>query len=101
MLIIMGLSISFSTLQDTYKVQNKFSKKVWQSPIKAQKLIIGLSLAISLTISTGVFFYFNAINSAIKKDSFGLIVFSIRLIGLLKSAIEIFEKNRRDKKLNN
>ena len=97
MLIIMGLSISFSTLQDTSKVQNMLSKKVWQSPRKGKAFIIGLSMAILLTITIGLFFYFNTIDSALKEVSLGLIVFSIGLIGLLKSAIEMFENHRRDK----
>ena len=33
-LIFMGLGISFSSLQDTSKTQNKFSKKIWENPKK-------------------------------------------------------------------
>lgn len=36
MLIFLGIGISFSTLQDTTKTQNNFSKKVWQSPRKGK-----------------------------------------------------------------
>lgn len=38
-LIWMGLGISFSTLQDTTKTQNKLSLKVWQNPKYAKAFI--------------------------------------------------------------
>ncbi len=38
-LVLMGLAISFSTLQDAKKVSLKIEKKVWQSP-KAGKIFI-------------------------------------------------------------
>ncbi|MGB0431939.1 MAG: hypothetical protein ACPGLV_15805 [Bacteroidia bacterium] len=100
MLILMGVAISFSTLQDTSKVQNKLSRKVWQSPKKGKAFIYSLSLIILLTISAGLYFYFNTAISALKEVSIGLIVLSIGLIGLLKTAIEMFEKHRSDKKLS-
>lgn len=34
MLVWMGLGISFSTLQDTTKTQNDFSRKIWEDPKK-------------------------------------------------------------------
>ena len=36
MLVFMGLSVSFSTLQDTRKTQNTVSRKIWQDPIKGK-----------------------------------------------------------------
>ena len=39
LLIFMGLGISFSTLQDTSKTQNKFSLKIWQNPKKGKRTI--------------------------------------------------------------
>lgn len=92
-----GLVISLSTLQDTTKTQNKFSKKIWQNPTKAKSFLIGLSASILFTIGVGLFFYFKTDDSALKEVSIGLIVFAIGLIGILKSAIEMFENHRMDK----
>ena len=39
-LIFMGLSVSFSSLQDTSKTQNKVSKKIWQDPKKGKIMIV-------------------------------------------------------------
>ena len=38
-LTIYGVSISFSTLQDTTKVQNKFSKNIWENPNQGVALL--------------------------------------------------------------
>ena len=38
-LIYFGLGISFSTLQDTTKTQNKFTKRIWENPKKGKRMI--------------------------------------------------------------
>src|SRR5690606_12653270 len=43
-LIFAGLGISFSTLQDTKKTQNKFSKKVWENPKHGKTALIVISI---------------------------------------------------------
>lgn len=55
LLIFMGLAVSFSSLQDTTKTQNKFSEKIWRSPKKG-KIMIGV---ISAMIIYFLFFRFN------------------------------------------
>ena len=35
-LIFIGLGTSFSSLQDTSKTQNNFSKKIWENPRKGK-----------------------------------------------------------------
>jgi len=97
-LIFMGLGISFSTLQDTTKTQNKLSKKIWENPKKGKKMIAIISGLTLLVLSYGVFGYFITENQKIKELSFGAIVFGIGLIGFLKTAIEVFENHRKDKK---
>jgi protein-S-isoprenylcysteine O-methyltransferase Ste14 len=94
MLIFMGLGISFSTLQDTQKTQNEFSKRVWQSPKKSRRMLIMLSISIVFIFSFGIFAYFFTANEKIKELSFGVIVFGIGLMGLLKAAIEMAENHR-------
>ncbi len=87
--IFMGLGISFSTLQDTTKTQNEFSRKVWEDPKKSRRFLIMLSISILIILSFGVFAYFSSSDSAIKEVSFGAIVLGIGMVGMLKSAIEM------------
>jgi len=92
-LLFMGLGISFSTLQDTTKTQNKLSKRVWENPKYAKMFLIYLALLIVFLISFGMFGIFVAENEIIKELSFGTIVLSIGFIGLLKSAMEMAENH--------
>ena len=98
-LIFMGLGISFSTLQDTTKMQNNFSRKVWQNPKKGKIAIIILFTMVTLFLTYGIFGYFFSENDKIKELSIGAIVFGIGLIGFLKTALEVFEYHRLDKTL--
>lgn len=96
-LIFMGLGISFSTLQDTTKTQNNFSKKIWQN-FKKGTLFIGLIAFFTFGILIfGIFGYFVSPNEKLQQLSFGTIVFGIGLIGFLKVALEVFENHRLDK----
>lgn len=98
-LIFFGIAISFSTLQDTTKTQNNFSKKIWTNPKKGRKMIFLLSLVTFSTLILGVFLYFFSNNIKLEKLSFGVVVLGIGLISFLKTAIEVFENHRSDKKL--
>ena len=97
MLVWMGLSISFPTLQDTTKTQNEFSRKVWEDPRKGKRMLILLIVSIILILTFGIFGYFFADNSMIQEVSFGSIVLGIGLMGMLKAAAEMFENHRLDK----
>ncbi len=97
LLILMGLSISFSTLQDTKKTQNNLSKKVWESPGLGKAFIFALSTSTFFILLTGIFGYFASTNEILRELSFGVIVLGIGLIGLLKAAVEMFENHRKDR----
>lgn len=100
-LVFYGISISLSTLQDTTKTQNNFSKKIWEHPKKG---IIALALFFFLALTfmaAGLMGFLYSSESIHKEISFGLIVLSIGLIGLLKSAMEMFDNHRLDKKSEN
>ncbi|WP_051935796.1 hypothetical protein [Salegentibacter sp. Hel_I_6] len=99
-LIFFGLAIGFSTLQDTTKTQNNFSKKIWTNPKKGRKMIFYISILTFSTLILGIFMYYFSKNDKLKELSFGVIVLGIGLIGFLKSAIEVFENHRSDKKMN-
>ena len=98
-MIFFGLGISLSTLQDTTKTQNNFSKKIWQDPKKGKIAIIFMALLAALFILVGLFGIYVSTNEIIKQLAFGTIVLGIGYIGLLKTAIEIFENHRMDKNL--
>lgn len=97
MLIFMGLGISFSTLQDTEKTQNKMSKKIWENPKKGKIAILVMSLMTLFMMILGLVGYFNTNDNRLKDVSIGIIILGIGFIGLLKSAIEMFENHRLDK----
>ena len=96
-LIFTGIGISFSTLQDTSKTQNNFSKKIWISPKRGKWMIFFMSVLTFSTIILGVVFYFFSANLKLEELSIGLIILGIGLIGFLKTGIELFENHRSDK----
>lgn len=96
-LVYMGLAISFSTLQDTSKTQNNFSKKVWENPKWAKRFIIYLTILMLTCLVLGVVGMYAAADSALEELAFGLIVFGIGMLGMLKTGIEMFAKHRKDK----
>ena len=97
MLVFMGLSVSFSTLQDTQKTQNNFSKNIWESPVRGKVVLSIFSLTTFFIIVFGLYHYLSISDSALKEVSFGMLVFGIGQIGMLKSAGEMFENHRKDK----
>ena len=95
MLIFMGFGISLSTLQDTSKTQNNFSKRIWENPKKGRLAIILITCLTFTVLAFGVFGYFFSPSENLKELSFGIIVLGIGLVGFLKAAIEVFENHRR------
>ena len=96
--ILMGLAISFSTLQDTTKTQNKLSKIIWENPRSGKITLIFFTISAICIIAGGLYSYFNSFNPKAKEVSIGLIVLGIGFISLIKAAIETFENHRRDKR---
>ena len=89
MLIFMGLAISYSTLQDITKVQNKFSEKVWKNPRYAKYFLVYLMVMIFLILIFGLYGYFFSTNEKLQEVAFGTFVFGIGMIGVLKMSIEM------------
>lgn len=96
-LVLMGLGISFSTLQDTTTTQNEFSKRIWQDPVKGKRFIIASTTVTFLIIFIGIIGLFLPFESVFKQISIGLIALGIGLIGMVKAMIEMFENHRLDK----
>ncbi|MEO6814774.1 MAG: hypothetical protein ABI172_12655 [Ginsengibacter sp.] len=99
-LIFMGLGISFSTLQDTTKTQNKLSKKIWEHPKKGKIALVIMGLIALYFVLIGLFGIYISNSEVLQQISFGMLVLGIGLIGMLKSAIEMFENHRLDKNAN-
>lgn len=98
-LIFAGLGISLSTLQDTRKTQNNFSKRIWENPKKGKTALLIIALTTLLIFLTGMFGVFLSNSKILQELSFGTIVFGLGMMGLLKAAIEMFENHRKDKNI--
>ena len=99
-LIFMGLSISFSTLRDTTKTQNKMSKRVFENPVWAKRFLFYLLVLVIVFLCAGMYGLFASAseiivaalqdyNRAINSLSYGLLSLGVGLIGLLKAAGEM------------
>lgn len=97
MLIFMGLGLSFSTLQDTTKTQNKASKKIWENPKKGKIAIILIVIFAFSILMMGLLGLYFSKSEVLQQMSYGMIVFGVGVVGLLKTAIEMFENHRLDK----
>ena len=96
-LIFAGLGISFSTLQDTTKTQNNFSRKIWENPKKGQRALMFIFISALSMLVFGMYGYFVAKDGIVKEVAFGTLMLGIGYMGLLKSAIEMFENHRSDR----
>lgn len=97
MLILVGLGLSFSTLQDTTTTQNKFSERIWKSPKKGKRMLMGMSVFACLLIIGGLIFMYLSKDDLTNSVAVGVMVLGIGYIGVLKSGIEMYENHRIDK----
>ena len=88
-LIFFGLGVSFSTLQDVTKTQNKLSKRIWENTKYSKAFLIYTVLLILLFLFFGMYCLFITDNLNYKELSFGLIGMAIGMIGLLKGGVEM------------
>ncbi|MBL6445890.1 hypothetical protein JMN32_06200 [Fulvivirga sp. 29W222] len=95
-LILMGLGISLATLQDTQKMQNKLSRKVWQNPRYSRIFLLYLLSPVVIIISFGLYGLLLSANKQLVEIAPGIVVFGIGLIGFLKAGVEMAENHRKD-----
>jgi len=88
-MVFMGLGISMSTLQDTTKTQNDFSKRIYQNPKKARLFLLVILLQVIFFTVAGLIGLFLSDQSPIKDVSLGLISIGIGMIGMLKAIGEM------------
>ena len=87
-LVFIGLAISFTTLQDSKKTQNKFSKRIWENP-KHSKIFLGYLIILIFAILG--FGFFCLFTTKLNELAYGVIALGIGLIGMLKTALEMAE----------
>lgn len=97
-LMFIGISMSFSTLQDPRKTQNKLSLQVWSDPKKGKAMLFMMAItSISL-----ILFSMTALllfpDSVLAELSFGILTLGIAYMGVLRVAIDMFEHHRIDRK---
>ncbi len=96
-LILMGVSLSFSTLQDTTQTQNKISKRIWQDPRKGKLVLAFMAVMALLLIVSGLLALLVWQVDETESVAVGVTVLGIGMLGILKAALEMFENHRRDK----
>lgn len=99
-LIFMGLGVSFSSLQETSRSQNKISRKIWENPLKGKIMISLISFLILFLLVLGLLGYYSKGFGPLKEVSLGFTIFGVGRFDFLKAAIEMFENHRLDKKEN-
>ena len=98
-LVLFGIGISFSSLQDPKKTQNKLSRIVWENPRFGRWFLVYMILLVVGFIGFGTYSLFTSSGDrAFTEVATGIIVLGIGLLGLLKVSIEMRENHRLDKK---
>jgi uncharacterized membrane protein len=93
-LVFIGLGTSLSTLQDTTKVQNKFSQRIYDNPRKTKFFLWSMVLQILLFLTLGFVGLFGS-NKYLHELAFGLVALGVGFIGMLKAAIEMADYQRK------
>lgn len=88
-LMFMGVGIGVSTLQDTTKVQNEFSRKVWTHPGRTRWALGIITAQVLFFLGLGIAGYILANDSPLTQLSIGLFVLGLGMLSFLKAAIEM------------
>lgn len=97
-LLYAGVGVGLSSLQDPTRTQNRMSHRVWQDPRKGRLMLWLLSAEALLPIVIGLVGAYLAGTTALNQLSLGLVAFGLGMVGLLKTAIEMFEHHRLDRR---
>jgi len=89
-LVLMGLAITFSTLQDTKKTQNKLSQKIWSNKKYASRVIVYFLILIFTLFALAMFWQWKG-DAALQGLSWGVLSIAMGLIGVVKSGLEMAE----------
>jgi hypothetical protein len=97
-LLFVGISLSFSTLQDPTKTQNKLSLQVWSDPAKGKAMLMMMALISVSLIVFGMTSLLAYPDSVFGELGFGILTMGIAYMSILRVAIDIFEHHRTDRK---
>ncbi|MFW5761913.1 MAG: hypothetical protein ACOCXH_13145 [Cyclobacteriaceae bacterium] len=93
--LFLGLGISFSTLQDTNKTQNKISKKVWEN-VRYSKIMLSVFALLTLCfLVLGSLGLITKVNTFLHELALGSFVLGISMMSLLKAASEMAENHQK------
>ena len=97
-LMLLGLGTGLASLQDTTKVQNELSRRVWNHPRWARWTLAAISTTVLFFLVAGALLWSCAGGAQVGDLAVGMMVFGIGLLGFLKAAIEMAEHHaaRRD-----
>jgi hypothetical protein len=96
-LLFLGLGISFGSLQDVTRPHYSLAKRVFESPSKAKAFVLLLAAEIILFIAMGLFALLGSKSPELREVAFGLIIFGLGMLGMLKTALESAEHHQRVK----
>ncbi len=97
-LLYLGVGVGLSSLQDPGKTQNEMSRRVWEDPRKGYLMLWVLALSALLPIVLGLLGTALASSTALSQLSWGFVAYGLGMLGLLKTAIEMRERHRLDKR---
>lgn len=89
-LLMFGLGVSFSTLQDTTKTQNELSKKVWQDARKGKSALLMMATIIIMFVGFGLAGILIWPDTLLGALAYGMLALGIAYVGVLRSAMEMF-----------
>ena len=96
-LLYMGIGIGLSSLQDPTRTQNEVSRKVWQDPRKGSLFLVFIAAQAFLMMLAGLIGSYFASDNALNQLSLGLFSLGLGMLGMLKTAIDMYEHHRLDK----
>jgi len=96
-LLYAGVGIGLSSLQDPTRTQNEISRKIWQDPRKGRLMIMIMTGSSLTMILTGLIASYQSSSDILRQVAMGLFSLGLGMVGVLKTAIEMFEHHRLDK----
>lgn len=94
-LVLFGVTLSFSALQDTSRTSLRFEKKIWRSPKKAKRMLLITLTTAFLFFASGLWGFF-ATESFKKEFAYGSVVLAVGILGYLKFQLDIFDTHKKD-----
>lgn len=88
-LIFIGVSLSFSTMQDYQRTQNKLSKIIYENPKYSRIFIIYMLILTLFLFCSGFFIIYLSNDENLRELSYGIIVLGIGMIGMIKMGTEM------------